>query len=87
MAKVLELQLQHQSFDSGLVFFRINWFDLLASLALSFLYVPTFTSIYDSWENTGISKLQPADPTQPTAFFGVFGTHLFPLFHMLSMAT
>ena len=83
----MELQLQHQSFDSGLVFFRINWFDLLASLALNFLCVPTLTSIYDSWENTGISKLQPADPTQPTAFFHVFGTHLCPLFHVLSMAT
>ena len=30
--KVLELQLQHQSFNeySGLIFFRIDWFDLLA---------------------------------------------------------
>ena len=26
---------------SGLVFFRIDWFDLLASLALNYLYVPT----------------------------------------------
>ena len=32
MAKVLELQLQHQSFQcySGLISFRIDWFDLLA---------------------------------------------------------
>ena len=33
VAKVLELQLQHQSFQweySGLIFFRIDWFDLLA---------------------------------------------------------
>ena len=32
MAKVLELQLQHQSSNeySGLISFRINWFDLLA---------------------------------------------------------
>ena len=34
MAKVLELQLQHQSFqwilESGLISFRIDWFDLLA---------------------------------------------------------
>ena len=31
MAKVLEFQLQHQSFQkySGLIFFRIDWFDLL----------------------------------------------------------
>ena len=31
VAKVLEFQLQHQSFQySGLISFRINWFDLLA---------------------------------------------------------
>ena len=32
MAKVLELQLQHQLFSeySGLISFRIDWFDLLA---------------------------------------------------------
>ena len=31
MAKVLELQLQHQSFQwIGLIFFRVDWFDLLA---------------------------------------------------------
>ena len=32
MPKVLELQLQHQSSDeySGLISFRIDWFDLLA---------------------------------------------------------
>ena len=32
VAKVLELQLQHQSFSeySGLIFFRIDWFDVLA---------------------------------------------------------
>ena len=32
VAKVLELQLQHQSFNeySGLISFRIDWFDLLA---------------------------------------------------------
>ena len=32
VAKVLELQLQHQSFQwiSGLISFKINWFDLLA---------------------------------------------------------
>ena len=31
VAKVLETQLQHQSFQSGLMSFRINWFYLLAS--------------------------------------------------------
>ena len=53
---------------SGLISFRINWFDLLAvqgtlksllqhtvqsinSLALSFLYGPTVTSIHDYWKN------------------------------------
>ena len=50
---------------SGLVSFRIDWFDLLAdsqesspalqfksisSLALSFLYGPTLTSICDYWK-------------------------------------
>ena len=28
VAKVLEIQLQHQSFHSGLISFRIDWFDL-----------------------------------------------------------
>ena len=53
---------------SGLIFFRINWLDLLAvqgtqessptpqfksinSSALSFLYSPTLTSIYNYWKN------------------------------------
>ena len=53
---------------SGLIVFRIDWFDLLAaqgtlksspapqfkitnSLALSFLYGPTLTSIHDYWKN------------------------------------
>ena len=53
---------------SGLISFRIDWFDLPAvqgtlrsspipqfkrinSLALSFLYSPTLTSVYDSWKN------------------------------------
>ena len=69
--KVLEFQFQHQSFQwiSGLISFRIDWFDLLAvqetlksllqilqfksinSLALSFLYSPTLTSIHDYWKN------------------------------------
>ena len=49
---------------SGLVSFRIDWFDLadsqesspalqfksISSLALSFLYGPTLTSIRDSWK-------------------------------------
>ena len=54
---------------SGLISFRMDWFDLLAvqrdsqgsspipqfksinSLALSFLYSPTLTSIHDYWKN------------------------------------
>ena len=54
---------------SGLISFKIDWFDLLAihgtlqessptpqfksinSLALSFLYSPTLTSIHDYWKN------------------------------------
>ena len=54
---------------SGLISFRVGWFDLLGvqgtlqdssptpqfksinSLALSFLYSPTLTSIYDHWKN------------------------------------
>ena len=48
----------------GLIFFRIDWFDLavqwdhsrapqfksISSLAYSFLYSPTLTSIHDYWE-------------------------------------
>ena len=52
---------------SGLIFFRMDWFDLLtvqgtlkshlqqlksiSSLALSFLYSPTLTSIHEHWKN------------------------------------
>ena len=46
---------------SGLIFFRIDWLDLqssptpqfktINSLALSFLYSPTLTSIHDYWKN------------------------------------
>ena len=43
MAKVLEFQLQHQSFNeySGLISFRIDWFDLLASKGLSRVFSST----------------------------------------------
>ena len=66
----MELQLEHQPSNeySGLISFRIDWFDLFAgqmtlksslvpqfesisSLALSFLYGPTVTSIHDYWKN------------------------------------
>ena len=42
---------------SGIISFRINWFDLapqfksINSLVLSFPYGPTLTSIQDYWEN------------------------------------
>ena len=72
MAKVLELQLQHQFFQQifRLIFFRIDCSDLLAesSLALQFqsinssvlslLYGPTFTSVHD-W--SGLSFPPPVD--------------------------
>ena len=50
---------------SGLISFRIDWFDLAvqrtlknlpqhySSKAFSLLYGPTFTSIYDYWKNHG----------------------------------
>ena len=66
VAKVLELQLQHPYSNeySGLISFRIDWFDLLAvqgtlkslfqhfsSKALSLLYGPILTSVHDYWKN------------------------------------
>ena len=65
VAKVVELQLQHQSVQwiSGLISFRIAWskglsrvfssstIQNISSLALSLLYGPTLTSIYDYWKN------------------------------------
>ena len=43
MAKVLKFQLQHQSFNehSGLISFKIDWLDLLASKGLSRLFSNT----------------------------------------------
>ena len=38
---------------SGLISFRIHWFDLLA---VSFLYGPTLTSIHDSWKNQALTR-------------------------------
>ena len=69
VAKVLELQLQHCPSNeySGLISFRIDWFDLLPrdsqesspapqfesinSLALSLLYGPTLTSVHNYWKS------------------------------------
>ena len=65
VAKVLELQLQYQSFNeySGLIFFRIEWLDLLAvqrtlksllqhhiSKASILLYRLALTSVHDYWK-------------------------------------
>ena len=66
VAKVLEHQLQHQSFQYwGLISFRIDWFDLLTapqfksinSSGVSFLYGPTLTSIHDCWKNHGFDYM------------------------------
>ena len=59
---------------SGLIFFRIDWFDLLAvqgtlksllqyrfksiNSALSFLYSPTLTSIRDYWKTIALTRFQ-----------------------------
>ena len=65
VAKVLEFQFSSSPFNecSGLISFRIDWLDHLVvqgtllqsksinSLALSFLYSPTLTSIHDYWKN------------------------------------
>ena len=76
VAKVLEFQLQHQSFyeHPGLISFRMDWLDLLAvqgtlksllqhhssksinSLALSFLYSPAVTSIYDTGKTIALTR-------------------------------
>ena len=61
--QVLELQHQSSSEYSGLISFRMDWFDLLAvqgtlkyllqhhnSSELSFFYGPTLTSIHDYWK-------------------------------------
>ena len=51
VAKVLELQVQHQSNEySGLISFRIDWFDLLAVQVTlkSLLAAPQFESINSS---------------------------------------
>ena len=68
-SKYWSFQLQHQSFSehSGLISFRMDWFDLLAvqgnlksfpvpqfksiSLTLSLLYGPILTSIHDYWKD------------------------------------
>ena len=63
VAKVLEFQLQHQSFqwNSELISFRIDWFDLLAVQGILAVFsrttvqsrnsCTTLTSVHDYWKN------------------------------------
>ena len=62
---------------SGLISFRIDWFDLLAvqgilkSLllsALSFLYGPTLTSIHDYWKNHSFDYMDLCWQSNVSAF-------------------
>ena len=62
---------------SGLISFRIDWFDLLAvqgifkSLllsVLSFLYGPTLTSIHDYWKNHSVDYLDLCQQSDVCAF-------------------
>ena len=62
---------------SGLISFRIDWFDLLAvqgilkSLllsALSFLYGPTLTSIHDYWKNHSFDYMDLCRQSNVSAF-------------------
>ena len=73
MANVMELQLQHQSFQwiFMLTFFRIDWFDLLAVQGTlksllqhhnskhqcSTFFMVQITSIYDYWKNQSFDYL------------------------------
>ena len=70
---------------SGLISFRIDWFDLLAvqgtqetslipqfksinSLALSFLYSPTLTSIHDYWKNHSFDQMDLCQQSNVSTF-------------------
>ena len=66
----------------GLISFRMDWLDLLAvqgssstpqfksitSLALSFLYSPTLTSIYDHWKNHSLDQTDLCWQSNVSAF-------------------
>ena len=70
--------------SSGLISFRIDWFDLLAaqgtlkrlfqhhsltnSLVLSFLYGPTLTSINDYWKNYSFAYMDLCRQSDVSAF-------------------
>ena len=86
VAKVLELQFQyHPSTEySGLISFRIDWFDLLASKGLSRVfsnttiqkhlffsaqpYGPTLTSIHDYWKNHSFDYMDLCQQSDVSAF-------------------
>ena len=88
VAKVLEFQLQHQSFQwifrtdffkDGLVgspccpkesqeFSPIPQFKSINSLALSFLYSPTLTSIHDYWKNHSFDQMDLCWQSNVSAF-------------------
>ena len=87
VAKVLELQLQHQSLHEhlGLISFRMDSLDLLAvkgtsqessptpqfkclTSGLSFLYIPTFTSIHDHWKNHSLDQMDLCWQSNVSAF-------------------
>ena len=69
VVEVLELQLQHHSFQWRLISFRIVWFDLAVKgtlffsttvwnlLVLSLLYCLTLTSIHDYWKDNSFDYI------------------------------
>ena len=86
MARVLELQLEHSpsSEYSGLISFRIDWYDLLAvqrtlknllqyrnskaSLGSQPFFVVTLTSVQDYWENHSFDYMDLCQPSDVSAF-------------------
>ena len=61
---------------SGLISFRIDWFDLravqvfksISSLALSLLYGPTLTSVHDYWKNCSFDYMDLCRQSNVSAF-------------------
>ena len=97
MTKILEFQLQHQSFQeySGLISLRIDWLDLLAvqgtspapqfeginSLVLHLLYSPTVTTIRDHWEDHNFDNADLCQQSYVSAF-----QHTVSVCHLLPRA-
>ena len=78
---------------SGLISFRIDWFDLLAVqgtlksllqhqsinfLVLSLLYAPALTSVYDYWKNHSFDYMDLYQQSDVSAFYMLF--RLTPVF-------